>query len=290
MLAEENVKAHKDILDSLQERERGGAGSVADVKQTQGRLSMALASLAKTHADLQTALSDYQRLTGVFPGKIALNPYPVEALPKTSDEMVIQAASGNPKLNAAAEDINSESERVKIAQANHHPYVYAELSSSYQDGVEDQNKWEWGNAAMLRLNWNLFSGGSDVAAVRAARSRMRQAQFDREDLLLTIEDKTRSTWAAYQSAMREVEEYTSAVEFNRNTRSIYLEQFGVAQRSLLDVLDSENEVFQSSSQLVTSTVNEQIAAYKLMALSGSLISTLQIDPELYQSKPGEVDE
>lgn len=289
VLAEENAKAHRDILSSLQERERGGAGSVADVEQTQARLSMAQASLAKTHANLQAALSNYQRLTGVFPGKIALNPYPAETLPKTLDEMIIQAASGNPKLNAAAEDINSESERVKIAKANYHPYIYAELSSSYRDGVEDQEKWEWGNAAMLRLNWNLFNGGSDVAAAKAARARMRQAQFDREDLLLAIEDETRSTWAAYQAALHEVTEYTSAVDFNRNTKGIYLEQFGVAQRSLLDVLDSENEVFQSSNQLVTSRVNEQIAAYKLMALSGCLISTLQIDPDLYQSKPRELE-
>lgn len=56
----------------------------------------------------------------------------------------------------------------------------------------------------------------------------------------------------------------------------------MAQRSLLDVLDSENEVFQSSSQLVTSSVNEQIAAYKLMALSGNLITALGVDPALYK--------
>ena len=52
-LAEENAKAHRDILGSLQEREKGGAGSVADVKQTQARLSMALASIEKTRAALQ---------------------------------------------------------------------------------------------------------------------------------------------------------------------------------------------------------------------------------------------
>ena len=59
-LAEENAKAHRDILGSLQEREKGGAGSVADVKQTQARLSMALASIEKTRAALQAALNEYQ--------------------------------------------------------------------------------------------------------------------------------------------------------------------------------------------------------------------------------------
>ena len=63
----------------------------------------------------------------------------------------------------------------------------------------------------------------------------------------------------------------------------------MAQRSLLDVLDSENEVFQSSSQLVTSSVNEQIAAYKLMALSGQLVDALGVDPALYKDPVAQVE-
>lgn len=287
-LAEENVKAHREILASLEEREKAGAGSVADVKQTQARLSMALASLEKTRAALQSALSNYQRLTGSLPGNIGMTDYPAERIPATLDEMTTAAKTSNPKINAAGEDVSSDAERVNIAKANYHPYVYLELSSSYRDGVEDQREWELTNAAMVRFNWNLFNGGSDVAATKAAKARMRQTESDRSDLILAVEDLTKSTWAQYASAVNEVKEYTDAVNSNRETKEIYLEQFGVAQRSLLDVLDSENEVFLSSNQLVTSKVNEQIAAYKLMALSGNLITALGVDPALYKEhKPAE---
>ena len=81
-LAEENAKAHRDILSSLREREQAGAGSVADVTQTQARLAMAQASIEKTRTALQAALNEYQRLTGVLPGKIAMTPYPQEMLPE----------------------------------------------------------------------------------------------------------------------------------------------------------------------------------------------------------------
>lgn len=171
---------------------------------------------------------------------------------------------------------------MNITKANYHPYVYAELSSAYTDGVEDQEEWEHGNAAMIRFTWNLFNGGSDTAAQKAAKARLRQGEADREDLILAVEDETKATWAQYKSAISEVKEYKQAVEFNRTTKDVYLEQFNVAQRSLLDVLDSENEVFQSSNQLVTSSVNEQIAGYKLLALSGSLIKSLGVDPALYK--------
>ena len=281
-LAEENVKAHKDILASLQEREKAGAGSVADVTQTEARLSMAQASLEKTHANLRDALSEFQRLTGYLPGDIEPGVYPADKLPASLEEMVALAKDGNPKINAGMEDIESETERVKIAKANYHPYVYFELSTQYSDGVQDQEYWERTDAAMVRFNWNLYNGGSDVAATKAAKARKRQSQADLLDLTLAVEDETQVTWAQYQSAINEVKEYTSAVQLNRDTKEIYLEQFGVAQRSLLDVLDSENEVFQSSNQLVTSTVNEHIAAYKLMALAGSLIENLGVDPALYE--------
>lgn len=288
-LAEENAKAHRDILSSLKEREEAGAGSVADVTQTQGRLSMAQASIEKTRSALQAALNEYQRLTGVLPGKIAVDPYPQDLIPASLDDMTAQAIGNNPKINAAGEDVNAEAERINIAKANYHPYVYLELSSSYSDGVENQETWERTDAAMVRFNWNLFNGGSDVAGHKATKARKRQAEADKYDLTLAVENETKTTWAQYKSSLNEVKEYTSAVQYNRDTKEIYLEQFGVAQRSLLDVLDSENEVFQSSSQLVTSSVNEQIAAYKLMALSGNLISALGVDPALYKDPAAQAE-
>jgi len=288
-LAEENAKAHRDILSSLKEREEAGAGSVADVTQTQARLAMAQASIEKTRSALQAALNEYQRLTGVLPGKIAMTPYPQNLIPASLDEMTAQAVGNNPKINAAGEDVNAEAERINIAKANYHPYVYAELSTSYSDGVENQDYWERTDAAMVRFNWNLYNGGSDVAGHKATKARKRQAEADKYDLTLAVESETKTTWAQYMSSLNEVKEYTSAVQYNRNTKEIYLEQFGVAQRSLLDVLDSENEVFQSSSQLVTSSVNEQIAAYKLMALSGNLISALGVDPALYKDPAAQTE-
>jgi adhesin transport system outer membrane protein len=175
-LAEENAKAHRDILSSLKEREEAGAGSVADVTQTQARLAMAQASIEKTRSALQAALNEYQRLTGVLPGKIAMTPYPQNLIPASLDEMTAQAVGNNPKINAAGEDVNAEAERINIAKANYHPYVYAELSTSYSDGVENQDYWERTDAAMVRFNWNLFNGGSDVAAHKATKARKRQAE------------------------------------------------------------------------------------------------------------------
>ena len=58
---------------------------------------------------------------------------------------------------------------------------------------------------------------------------------------------------------------------------MYLEQFNVGQRSLLDVLDSENELFSSSIQLVTAQQNVIAANYRLLALGGGFLATFGLD-------------
>ncbi len=69
------------------------------------------------------------------------------------------------------------------------------------------------------------------------------------------------------------------------TRDMYAQQFVLGERSLLDLLDSENELFSSSLMLVTSSANEIAAAYRLLALDGELIDSLQISRNSF-SKPG----
>ncbi|MDH3807639.1 MAG: TolC family protein, partial [Desulfuromonadales bacterium] len=69
-LAEKNVNDHLEILDKLEERQEGGAGSIADVDQTQARLARAYASLAETQAGLKSAEANYQRFVGKLAGEI----------------------------------------------------------------------------------------------------------------------------------------------------------------------------------------------------------------------------
>jgi adhesin transport system outer membrane protein len=67
-----------------------------------------------------------------------------------------------------------------------------------------------------------------------------------------------------------------AVKFALETRDAYVQQFEVAQRTLLDVLDAENELFVSASELVTAETNEVLATYRILAVTGHLMRTLGV--------------
>jgi len=280
-LAEKNVNDHLEILDKLEERQEGGAGSIADVDQTQARLARAYASLAETQAGLKSAEANYQRYVGKLAGEIEFFVVPPGIVPRSLDEAVQQTAERNPKTLALDANIDEADRRIELSKSNFLPKVHAELSSSYEDQVESSDTYEHNNQAMMRLRWNIFNGHSDVADRKAAMSRKLQAAAQRDDQRDMVIEETRTTWAELESARKQVVSFGDALNYNQKTLDSYLKQFNVGQRTLLDVLDAHNEKFQSAGLMITAKTNEVIAAERLLALTGKLNESLQIDPQLY---------
>ncbi len=283
-LAEMNVNDHLEILDKLEKRQEGGAGSIADVDQTQARLARSYASLAQTEADLRTAEANYQRVVGKLAGDVEFFSVPPGLAPKTLDEAVKQTAEYNPQTLALDANVDEADRRVDLSKSNFLPKVHAELSSSYEDQVESSETYEHNNQAMVRLRWNIFNGHSDVADRKAAMSRKMQAVAGRNDQQDLVIEETRATWAELESARKQVVFFGDALNYNQKTLESYVKQFNVGQRTLLDVLDAQNEKFQSAGLMVTARTNEVIATERLLALTGELNASLQIDEQLYTTQ------
>lgn len=280
-LARRNLEMHETILESLKEREEMGATSAADVTQTQTRLARALSTLEENETNLFVALKNFERVVGASPAAdLSYGGMPGN-LPSTVEEAVARSLDSNPKLLAAKSDISAADSAEDLAWAQMFPRFSLEAQTSYDYGVEAAQDYSNTNYAMARVDWDIFTGGSNIAAGRAAAARLRQAQSESDDLYREITESTQATWRQHLSAVKLVDYYTQATDYSMQTRDMYQEQFSVGQRSLLDLLDAENELYQSSSLLVTSKVNQIITAYRLLALNGQLIETIGLPAELY---------
>ncbi|PLX77018.1 MAG: channel protein TolC, partial [Desulfuromonas sp.] len=283
-LAEKNIYDHQDILNMLEERQEGGAGSIADVDQTRARLARAQASLAETQADLKSAEANYNRFVGKLAGDLEFYMPDKNMVPADLGQALEATNLNNPKISALGANVVEAGERVTLSKSNFLPKVHAELSTSYEDQVESSETYEHNNQAMLRLRWNLYNGGSDVADREAAIQRKMQAASHRDDQRDMVLEETRITWAELESAKSQVVSYGDSVNFNQKTLDSYMKQFDIGQRSLLDVLDARNELFQSSGLLVTARSNEVVASGRLLALTGKLTESLQVNKEVYMAK------
>ena len=97
-----------------------------------------------------------------------------------------------------------------------------------------------------------------------------------EKTALDVNRDVVAAWFDYQTAVKEVENYKRTLDFSRETNEMYMVQFNVGQRSLLDMLDSLNEVFNNSVLLETARMNRSYSLYKLLALQGRLVRALEI--------------
>lgn len=284
-LARTNVERHQSILGQARDRVALGADTQADVTQAESRLQRALSSLADAEDKLRVACSTYARLTGIDPvtslEKVDMPPN----MFKTPEEFLMLAEKNNPKLAAYLQDIRAARGEKELAQANMYPTLQLEAGPSYSDRAGNHDRWVYSFDVMGTVRWNVFNSGADVEGIRAASARERQARQNLYDYMDTLRLDMESTWSNYQAAQEQYRHYSDAMSANRQTRQAYYDQFLLGNRSLLDVLDSENELYSSSTQAETARGNILIGAYRLFALSGTLLPHLNIPGELITSDP-----
>ena len=102
-----------------------------------------------------------------------------------------------------------------------------------------------------------------------------------DDLKLDVE----STWTNYQAAQEQYNHYGKAVEYNKYTCAAYIEQFQIGKRSILDVLDAQSELYNSSTQAETARGNILVGAYRLSALTGNMLQEMSINTSPLAKKP-----
>lgn len=284
-LAKKNVEAHESILGQTQERSGMGVDTEADVSQAQSRLSRSLSSLSEAQANLIIAEDTYTRLTGLPPSK---NIAAVEAPPvdfPNANAVFRLAEKNNPKIKAYIQDTRALQADKQLAESAFYPTINVEVGPSHSNRNKFDDRWTSTFEAVGTVRWNLFNSGADVAATRAANARIRESRQTMYNFVDALLLDIQSTWTNYQAAKDQYEHYSAAATYNEFTRVAYLEQFQMGTRTLLDVLDAENELFNSATQAETAKGNILVGAYRLCALTGDLLPMLKIDTKAIDLNP-----
>lgn len=260
--------------------------TLADVSQAQSRLSRARSTLTEARASLRVGEDTYTRLTRH--SAMSLGPVNLPGKMFTGPDEVLKAAQkGNPKVAAYLEDVKAATAVREQVRSAYSPSLSIEAGPSYSDRDGKSELWtaEVGVAAVVR--WNLFNSGADVAESKAAAARIRQSRRVLYDYMDDLKLNVEQSWTEYLSAQKQLEFYREAIEYNKTTRNAYEEQFVMGERSLLDVLDAENELFNSSTQAATALGNTLIAAYRMKALAGDLLPTFNISTDMLKVTPND---
>ncbi len=129
---------------------------------------------------------------------------------------------------------------------------------------------------MVRINYNLFSGGADRAREREAAYSINESKAIQLNAYQDIEEGTTLAWNARVFLKQQMQYLRQHVEAALETRNAYDDQFKIGQRTLIDVLDAENELFQARREYLTAEYDDLIAQYRLLNATGSLLESLRI--------------
>ncbi|MTJ93439.1 MAG: type I secretion protein TolC [Desulfovibrio sp.] len=285
-LSEENVAQHKGLVAQAQDRASLGADTAADVTQAQSRLQRAYSSLSEAKAALLVAEETYARLTGLpAASRLQTVSMPPQLFAATQAVME-QAKKSNPKLAAYLQDIRASRASRELADAAFSPTLNLEAGPNYTNLGGASDRWVYSFDVMGVVRWNIFNSGADLAERRAASARMRQTRQVMYNFMDDLKLDVESTWVNYQAAQEQYNHYSKAIEYNKYTRTAYREQFQIGKRSILDVLDTESELYNSATQAETARGNILVGAYRLSALTGNMLPEMSINTgPLGQSAP-----
>jgi adhesin transport system outer membrane protein len=274
--AEDNVKAHQGLLARVQQRSAGGAGREADVAQAQSRLDLAIATRDETRGMLEDAEAHYLTTVGTPPAALEDAPVPATAINTDINAELAQLQAQNPAVKAKEADIEAAQGLVEQADSRFDPTVSVELSGDKNRNVGGFPGRDNEARALLVLRWNLYAGGSDIANRQSAYAQVAEAKTDRLQALRDAEENLRQSQSAYHSATQRIPTLQDSLTHTQQVRDAYNQQFQLGQRTLLDLLDAQNEVFQAQTRLATAQGQATYNAYRILAVEGMLLSSLNV--------------
>ena len=285
-ITRENVAEHVAILQMIEDGVNAGRSTQADLEQIKARLASAKAQESTIMQQLRIAESNFRREVGDDPRDLVLPNIPVSALSANVEEEVKVALTQSPTLDIFESDIKVAYAEYQGTGSTLYPQLDLQLNGRQGGnlgGVEGRDR---SASALLVANWNLYRGGGDVARVREFTHRHQVAKERRAESARDIEDDVRQTWARMVSAGERAREFASQAAANAEVVRAYKDQFALDRRTLLDVLDSQNELFVSRSNTINSEFLEMFSIFRLLAVKGQLLPTLNV---VYPRESAEID-
>ena len=275
-LAEENLDIHKRTNDQVQLRSEQGVGRKADSEQSLARLSRAETNLIAEKGNYLDEVANFIRVVGKPPGDLD-DPYnPSNTIPASVEQAVQRSIDNHPVIKSAEADIESAYAQRDTAKSPYYPRLNLQVGARRDRNIEGIEGEDESAYAMLRLRYNIFNGGRDKARIQETVEQIDQAKEIRDSAVRQVEQSTRLSWDAFDTATKQLSFFEKNRDATIKTHEAYKQQFNLGQRTLLDLLDSANEMFVAKSDFTNTKYDQLFAMYRILASAGMLHSSLGV--------------
>src|SRR6516165_7485896 len=283
-LAEKNVATHEKIFANVNSRFQGGRAGEGDLQQSRERVENARAQLDEFRRSLEESRAKYRKTVGLEPINLRF-PGPLRGMPPSRDEALAVAVRFNPTILAAQADADAAKEAFRVTDGSFSPKFYLEGRATHYDntypyvaapGFPSVTNEQYSGKVVM--SWDVFRGGQDAwnrseTAERYVESTARHARLQR-DAVESID----KAWGARTVTATRIAALVRQLEAARKTIAAFQKEYELGQRSLIDLLNAQNQYFNASVSLTSARGVVVFADYQLLAAMGTLLEYLKSPP------------
>ena len=269
-LQNSNEQVLRRQLDAVNDEFRVGTVTRTDVSQAEARLAGAIAGRISAEGALAAFRATFQRITGIVPGNLTAPAQPTALLPKTVEEARNLAATDNPQVVAAQFDENAARSAITVAQSQLLPQInlvgtYTYLNQS-QSSIHTQDQAQ----VVAQLQVPLYESGVVYSQVRQAKQTAGQRKVDIDVVRRSAIETSATAFLNLQAANAQRESLQAQIRADEIALEGVRQEASVGSRTVIEVLNAEQELLNSQTSLVNSDRTALINAYQLLSAVGRL--------------------
>jgi outer membrane protein len=283
-----NVDVLKEQLRETRDRFTVGEVTRTDVAQAEASLSSAEATALTAEATLQSAVARYRQVIGTQPASLA-PVRPIEKpLPKTLPDAISISQIEHPSISASLHGVDAAQLQVKIAEGALLPTIGLSAGISQQYDLNGEPGIHvLSGQIMGQINIPIYQGGAEYATTRQAKESLSQTEIQTDSLRNQVRQAVVAAWGNNQASFGVVRAARAAVSANEVALTGVREEAKVGQRTTLDVLNAQQALLQSRTQLVQAEHDQVVNSYALLSAVGRLniptlgLAVAEYDPRVH---------
>ncbi len=283
-LAKQNESRLKRQFQATRDRFEVGELTRTDVAQAEARVAGAIAERVRAEGAIQDSKAQFRSVVGLEPNSLVA-PRPLAELPPSESDAQQLAETLNPNIAAGQYNLAAARQDIAIAEAALYPRLSLNGEVSYTDEPSLALEWQRSASVGASLTVPLYQGGGEYALVRQAKQVVGQRQQDLDAARRAVRQEVTSAWQILATARSRISSITEQVRAAQIALEGSRQEALVGQRTTLDVLDQENDLFQAEVDLVGAQRDEIVASYRLKAAIGQLTAAgIELPVEPYDAE------
>ncbi|NVK18246.1 MAG: TolC family outer membrane protein [Methylocystaceae bacterium] len=268
-------------LEATRDRFEVGELTRTDVSQAESRLANSTADRIQSEGDLEISRANYQNIIGDLPVDLQVPSLPSD-LPTSAEEAIERAQKNNPEFLASYFDEEAALENIDEVAGKLLPELNLEASQS--TNFESSSKGSRSDEAKigLKLTVPFYQKGSVYSQVREAKQTAAEKRMDMEQARRNAVEAAHSGWEGLVTAQARIQSYLAQIRAAEVALDGVQREAAVGSRTVLDVLDAEQELLDAKVSLVRAQRDELVAVFELKQAIGDLTAEkLGLDTGIY---------